>query len=235
MANSENKMSSVYLNGVQLTEKQADTLKDALNDWYENGRKVELKKVLEEHKAEIEQLPEIFKVRIDALKEVNPKHFSDSPELILSSLAAAFLTKTLKPGFKEITRKEYENAHEKYGLDLGGDVNPYLVSELVFSYFTDIKNGAIDKNGKIIEITKSKVMNTFHGWRENGMPIDAVNTVARFSGKTPKPKTDTKKATNKALMEILKKDILATNIYTLGYTKESKSNLDFTNNMIIIK
>ena len=59
--------------------------------------------------------------------------------------------------------------------------------------------------------------------------INIITSVSKFA------KTDTKKATNKALMEILKKDILATNIYTLGYTKESKSNLDFTNNMIIIK
>ena len=36
-------------------------------------------------------------------------------------------------------------------------------------------------------------------------------------------------------LEMLAKDILATDIYTLGYEYESNANLDFTNNMIIIK
>ena len=38
---------------------------------------------------------------------------------------------------------------------------------------------------------------------------------------------------NKQLAEMLDIDILATNVYTLGYEYESKANLDFTNNMII--
>lgn len=38
---------------------------------------------------------------------------------------------------------------------------------------------------------------------------------------------------SKQLMEMLKTDIFATDIYTLGYDYDSKSNLDFTNNMII--
>lgn len=39
---------------------------------------------------------------------------------------------------------------------------------------------------------------------------------------------------NKALMEMLQIDMFATNVYTLGYEYDSKSNLDFTNNMIIV-
>lgn len=38
---------------------------------------------------------------------------------------------------------------------------------------------------------------------------------------------------NKQLLEMLKTDIFATDVYTLGYDCDSKSNLDFTNNMII--
>jgi len=38
---------------------------------------------------------------------------------------------------------------------------------------------------------------------------------------------------NKALVNMLNTDINATNIYTLGYEKDSWSNLDFTHNMII--
>ena len=41
------------------------------------------------------------------------------------------------------------------------------------------------------------------------------------------------KNSNKQLMEMLKTDIFATDIYTLGYDYDSKANLDFTNNMII--
>lgn len=44
----------------------------------------------------------------------------------------------------------------------------------------------------------------------------------------------TKNKTDRLLHEMLKKDILATDVYTLGYNSESKGNLDLTNNMIII-
>lgn len=43
-----------------------------------------------------------------------------------------------------------------------------------------------------------------------------------------------KKREEKLQLEMLRKDILATDIYTLGYKDESKGNLDFTHNMIII-
>ena len=39
---------------------------------------------------------------------------------------------------------------------------------------------------------------------------------------------------NKTLIEILEKDIFASNIYTLGYKKNSKANLDFTNKLITL-
>ena len=39
---------------------------------------------------------------------------------------------------------------------------------------------------------------------------------------------------NKNLKEMLEKDILATNIYTLGYYADSYSNLDYTNKIEII-
>ena len=38
---------------------------------------------------------------------------------------------------------------------------------------------------------------------------------------------------NKALLNMLSKDILASNIYTLGYDYDSKANLDYTNKLII--
>ena len=39
---------------------------------------------------------------------------------------------------------------------------------------------------------------------------------------------------NKLLKNMLEKDMIASNIYTLGYTKDSKANLDFTNKLITI-
>ncbi len=181
---SKDKLVPVYLNGVQLTEHQADTLSDALNNLYEEQKKV-LNKIVSEYKSEIEKLPQIFKIRIEALREVNPEKFCDSPELILSSLTAVYLIKGLQPivpkNFKSIPfdKIEYEQAHEKYGISFG-DVNPALVSEMVWAYFTDIKNNAIDEDGNVINITKSKLMTVFHGWKENGIPMDAKNTIAKY-------------------------------------------------------
>ena len=43
-----------------------------------------------------------------------------------------------------------------------------------------------------------------------------------------------KECKNKDLQAMLEKDLLATNIYTLGYGKDSKSNLDFTQKIISI-
>ena len=44
----------------------------------------------------------------------------------------------------------------------------------------------------------------------------------------------TEKNTNKALKEMLEKDIFATDIYTLGYESDSWANLDYTNKLVII-
>ena len=49
---------------------------------------------------------------------------------------------------------------------------------------------------------------------------------------SPKKFLDTSK--NKVLKNMLEKDILASNIYTLGYTKNSRANLDFTNKLITV-
>lgn len=49
---------------------------------------------------------------------------------------------------------------------------------------------------------------------------------------SPKKFLDTTK--NKALKNMLEKDIFASNIYTLGYKKNSKANLDLTNKLITL-
>ena len=47
------------------------------------------------------------------------------------------------------------------------------------------------------------------------------------------PKKFLEESSNKNLKEMLKKDILATNIYTLGYEYDSWANLDYTNKLIV--
>ena len=54
--------------------------------------------------------------------------------------------------------------------------------------------------------------------------IEFVSSVKKFLKECP----------DKNLQRMLEKDILATNIYTLGYTGESRSNLDFTKKIISI-
>ena len=49
---------------------------------------------------------------------------------------------------------------------------------------------------------------------------------------SPKKFLDTSK--NNVLKNMLEKDILASNVYTLGYTKNSRANLDFTNKLITV-
>ena len=58
--------------------------------------------------------------------------------------------------------------------------------------------------------------------------VNMITSVNKFMQERPKKKED------KLQLEMLKKDILATDIYTLGYEEESRGNLDLTNNMIIM-
>ena len=50
---------------------------------------------------------------------------------------------------------------------------------------------------------------------------------------SPKKFLDTNK--NKVLKNMIEKDMFASNVYTLGYSKNSKANLDYTNKLITLK
>lgn len=54
--------------------------------------------------------------------------------------------------------------------------------------------------------------------------LEIITSVKRFTDKN----------SNKNLQTMLDKDILATNIYTLGYEEESTSNLDFTKKIVTL-
>ena len=180
------KKSGVTLNGVPLTDKQVDKFSASLHELYEKGRKLDLQQIVSEHKTEVAELPQIFKIRIEALKEVNPERFSTSPELVLSSLVATYLIKTLLKDFKtgpqDLHKQDvYKQAHKLYGLNCGGDVNPFLVSELVWAYYDDVNGGVIDKNGKVIgDLIQSKVMKVVHNSKDNGIPSNAKNVMLGF-------------------------------------------------------
>jgi hypothetical protein len=131
------------------------------------------------------KLMEIFQIRINALKEVNPEKFAGEGQdklLVASSLAAQDWIEQLNPTLENIMQdedsKSISDIHKKYGLDRGGNINPFLVKVLVFAYLNDIQNGVIDKKGNITgDIAKSDVMRIPHNSTNNGVPANAVETV----------------------------------------------------------
>lgn len=58
--------------------------------------------------------------------------------------------------------------------------------------------------------------------------INMITSVGKYV------KQDSRKA-NKQELQMLSTDIFSTNVYTLAYKQDARANLDFTNNMIIIK
>jgi len=94
----------------------------------------------------------------------------------------------------------------------------------------------------LLGITKDNMKNSYKvqpyirvlGMNEKGKEL--LSTMSRFRNKL-NVITSVKKYVdsnpNKELLNMLNIDINATNIYTLGYTKDSWSNLDYTHNMII--
>ena len=140
-------------NVIEVTEENGDNVQKLMHRLYQKHQK-ELASFLPKHENEVEKLPQILKVRMNALKEVNPDYFSDSPELVLSTLAVAELIKQFPDGADRLPKEDVEKAHEKYHIVSGDDVHPYLVSDIFFSYFDDVKSGAITKDGKIVDIEK---------------------------------------------------------------------------------
>ena len=152
---------------------------------FRDQQTIELNKELDRHKTELDQLPEIFRVRIGALQEVNPEKFSDCPELTLTSLAAARLVRTVPEKIRDISNTYYNEVIFKYGI-LWDVIKPNEVSKLFFAYRDDVKSGAIDKNGGIKNLAKSKVMKLCHDSEEYGRPCDANGVYFRFNCKKPK-------------------------------------------------
>ncbi len=163
-------------------EEEKKYFEEALNAVHKivKKRHDELSFTLPKYEDELKKLPQILKVRIKALKEVNPQKFADNPVVELSTLAAYELIKKI-PEDSTMIVKDVSQAYEKYGLVRGDDAPSVLATELYFAYHDDVKSGAISENGKILDINKSKVMQVPHLNERDGLPIDAKEIVAKFN------------------------------------------------------
>ena len=88
-------------------------------------------------------------------------------------------------------------------------------------------------NSKMLAFKKAVPYARVLGFNENGKQL--ISQIAKKNkkvqiGTSVKKYMDESK--NKVLKEMLETDILATNVYTLGYEKDSWSNLDYTNKLV---
>ena len=88
-------------------------------------------------------------------------------------------------------------------------------------------------NSKMLAFKKAVPYARVLGFNENGKQL--ISHIAKKNKKV-QIVTSVKKymdeSKNKVLKEMLETDILATNVYTLGYEKDSWSNLDYTNKLV---
>ena len=88
-------------------------------------------------------------------------------------------------------------------------------------------------NSKMLAFKKAVPYARVLGFNENGKQL--ISQIAKKNKKV-QIVTSVKKymdeSKNKVLKEMLETDILATNVYTLGYEKHSWSNLDYTNKLV---
>lgn len=88
-------------------------------------------------------------------------------------------------------------------------------------------------NSKMLAFKKAVPYARVLGFNENGKQL--ISQIAKKNKKV-QIVTSVKKymdeSKNKILKEMLETDILATNVYTLGYEKDSWSNLDYTNKLV---
>lgn len=88
-------------------------------------------------------------------------------------------------------------------------------------------------NSKMLALKKAVPYARVLGFNENGKQL--ISQIAKKNKKV-QIVTSVKKymdeSKNKVLKEMLETDILATNVYTLGYEKDSWSNLDYTNKLV---
>ena len=88
-------------------------------------------------------------------------------------------------------------------------------------------------NSKMLAFKKAVPYARVLGFNENGKQL--ISQIAKKNKKVQIVNSVKKymdESKNKVLKEMLETDILATNVYTLGYEKDSWSNLDYTNKLV---
>ena len=130
-------------------------------------------------------ISDIFKLRLAAIREVDPAYYNDNKkEMITSAEMAQELINSGKP----VTDKALNDVHKKYNIDRGGDISPFLVEALIEGYQQDVVHGIIDEKGKIIaKCSGSSVLQVPHVSSERGMPANAVQLIATVDKNKPQP------------------------------------------------
>lgn len=142
-----------------------------------------------------ENVWEIFKIRIDALQNINHSMFVDNQNpptslgfgkdgpkdaLIKSSLVAQAYITTKNPKITDSFDHGYAEKLVNHNIDAA--VNPYLIHDLVNAYLTDKQNGIINEKGELIgDLKKSQVMQVPHNNKKNGIPAKARDIVNKYS------------------------------------------------------
>ncbi|MBQ2884318.1 MAG: hypothetical protein IJE43_11190 [Alphaproteobacteria bacterium] len=120
------------------------------------------------------EICEIFQARIDALKKVNPKEFSDDTFLKVAAIIAQDYLKeenplpTDKVDYKKMFEIEQRYTEPDW-------IQPLEVADLMSGYLNDIKKGVIDEKGNIIgNLKDSSVMDVWRGKSAN-LPKKALS------------------------------------------------------------
>ncbi len=139
---------------------------------------------------------EIFKIRVEALQNINPKMFVDNQKpvsflsnlekdgpkdaLIKASLVAQAYITTKKPQLSD----KFDHAYSEALVDrnIHADINRFLIPSLVNAYLQDKQNGIIDENGKLTgNLKKSKIMQIPHNDSQYGIPAQARDVINKYS------------------------------------------------------
>ena len=226
------KRSKVYYNDNMIVDNMASST--AIRKLIKNNEYAEIKKVVPKStykilKNELEagnvilSIAKFEKEIIYALRKMSIEQIANLPDvsegLENSIKKAANECNNLKDLISRIKSKRYTETR---------------IKRILLYALLEIDKTKMEDSKKAIPYTRvlgfnSKGRRLISAIMKQNPKINMITSVSKFIKQTPQ------KGTNKYLFELLNKDILATNIYTLGYNKNSEANLDFTQNMIIIK
>ena len=103
------------------------------------------------------------------------------------------------------------------------------IQRILLHALLGINKKIMEDSKKIIPYTKGKQL--MSGIAKANPKIEMITSVKKYIEDNLKKNSKQ----TRSMLQMLSIDMLATDIYTLGYEYESNANLDYTNNMIIIK